>query len=67
MSLSENSDNLQEFKADTLGEDENPPDLPRFISQETVFVPNMTTPAEINTAQREGKEPTSISNGKYCE
>ena len=44
LSLSENSDNHQEFdKANTLEEDENPLDLHRFNSQKTMFVPNMTT------------------------
>ena len=68
MSLSENSDNLEESdKADTLEEGENPLDLPRFSSQETIFLPNMTTPEEVNIACSKGNKPTLISNGKYCE
>ena len=68
LTLSENSDNHQEFdKADTLEEDENPLDLHRFNSQETTFVPNLTTAEEISIASGDGKEPTSISNDKYCE
>ena len=68
LTLSENSDNHQEFdKADTLEEDENPLDLHRFSSQETTFVPNLTTAEEISIASGDGKEPTSILNDKYCE
>ena len=68
LSLSENSDDHQEFdKANTLEEDENPLDLHRFNSQETMLVPNMTTAEEISIAPVEGKEPTSILNDKYCE
>ena len=61
-------DNHQEFdKANTFEEDENPFDLHRFISQETVFVPNMTTVEENSIAPGERKKPTSILNDKYCE
>ena len=68
LSLSKNSDNHQQFdKADTLEEDENPLDLHRFISQENMFVLNMTTTEEISTFPGEGREPTSILNDKYCE
>ena len=68
LSMSENSNNHQEFdKADTLEEDENPLDLPRFSSQGTMFVPTMTTAEEISIAPGEGKEPTSLLNDKYCE
>ena len=66
--LSENSASHQEFdKANTLEEDENPLDLHRFNSQETMFVRNMTTAQEISIAPSEGKKPTSILNNKYCE
>ena len=68
LSLSENSDNHQEFdKANTLEEDENPLDLHRFNSQKTMFVPNMTTTEQISIAPGERKKPTSILNDKYCE
>ena len=68
LSLSKNSDNHQQFdKADTLEEDENPLDLHRLISQENMFVLNMTTTEEISIAPGEGREPTSILNDKYCE
>ena len=68
LSLSENSDNHQEFhKANTSEEDENPLDLHRFNSQETMFIPNMMTTEEISIAPGEGKKPTSILNDKYCE
>ena len=68
LSLSENSDNNQEFdKADPLEKDKNRLDLHRFKSQETMFVANMTTAEEISIAPGEGKEPTSILNDKYCE
>ena len=68
LSLSENSDNHQDFdKADTLEEDENALDLHRFNSQETMFVPNMATAEVVSIAPGEGKEPTSILIDKYCE
>ena len=58
-------DNHQEFdKANTFEEDENPFDLHRFISQETVFVPNMTTVEENSIAPGERKKPTSILKDK---
>ena len=41
--------------------------LHRFNSQETMFVPNMTTAEEISIARVEGIEPTSVLNDKYCE
>ena len=68
LSLSESSDNHQEIdKSDTLEEDENPQDLHRFSSEETMFVPNITTAEEISIDPGEGKESTSILNDKYCE
>ena len=67
LSLPKNSDNHHEFdKADTLEEDENPLDLLRFNSQETMFVPNITKAKEISIAPGERKEPPSILYDKYC-
>ena len=66
LSLSENSDNHQEFdKADTLEEDGNPLDLHRFNSPGTMFVTNTTTAEEVSIAPGEAKEPISILNDKF--
>ena len=68
LSLSESSGNHQKFdKSDTLEEDENPLDLCRFISQDTMFLSNMTRAEETSIAPGEGKELISILNDKYCE
>ena len=56
-----------ETSSNSLEEDENPLDLYRFNSQETMFIPNIMTSDEISIAPGEGKQPKSVLNDKYCE
>ena len=68
LSLSDERDNLENQQiSDTSEEDENPLDLLRFNSQETMFVSNVPTPEEISIAPGEGKQPTSVLNDIFCE
>ena len=46
---------------------ENPLDVHRFNSQETLPVPSLLTREEINIAPGNGKQPTSILGATFCE
>ena len=46
---------------------ENPLDVHRFNSQETLFVPNLLTGEEISIAPGDGKQPTSVLSDTFCE
>ena len=53
--------------AEDSEEIENPLDLHRFNSQETMFVPNLLTGEKINIAPGDRKQPTSILSDTFCE
>ena len=53
--------------AEDLEEIENPLDVHRFNSQETLFVPNLLTVGKISIAPGDGKQLTSILSDKLCE
>ena len=53
--------------AEDLVEIENPLDVHRFNTQETLFVQNLLTREEISIAPGDGKQPTSILSNTFCE
>ena len=67
LSLTDNSTDQESDSSNLLKEDANPLDLHRFNSQETMFIPNVLKKEEIHIAPREGKQPKSILNDKFCQ
>ena len=61
----ENDKTLQ--RSDCLEENQNPLDLHRFNSQETIMISNSPTLEELSIAPGEGKQQRSILNDKFCD
>ena len=67
LSLTGNTNDQEPDSSNLLEKDDNPLDLHRFSSQETMFIPNVLETVEINIAPGEEKQPKSILNGEFCE
>ena len=67
LSLKGNNNDQEPDSSNLLEKDDNPLDLHRFSSQETMFIPNVLETVEINIAPGEEKQPKSILNGEFCE
>lgn len=67
LSLTGNTNDQEPDSSNLLERDDNPLDLHRFSSQETMFIPNVLETVEKNIAPGEGKQPKSIFNGEFCE
>ena len=67
LSLSaENENDKTVERSDCLEEDQNPLDLHRFNSQETIMISNSPTSEELSIAPGEGKLQRSILNDNFC-
>ena len=65
--LADDDSDQESENIDTLEEVENPLNLHRFNFQETLFIPNGLSTKEVSVAPGEGKQPTSMLNGEFCE
>ena len=68
LSLSAENENDKALeKSDCLEEDQNPLDIHRFTSQETIMISNSPTSEELSIAPGEGKQQRSILNDNFYE
>ena len=65
--LTDNTNDQESESSTFLKEGDNPLDLHKFNSQETMLIPNVFETEEIHIAPGEGKQPKSILNDEFCE
>ena len=67
LSLTDNTNDQVSDSSNLLEEGDNPLDLHRFNTQETVLIPNVLETEEIHIAPGEEKQPKSRLNDEFCE